>query len=237
MTGIDWTSPELVAFVPYRLPTAQVRETSSAIHDSEHTEDESRQIVSVEYVYKVPGALSPLFLSTPTSEYLTTDDIRSYLDEYLQKNKLITSNPKLILLDPNVYHLLGNKTSQKQLSREILYRNMALACIKHYRINGGKIKKGSPPTIEITMESRQGRKAITRVSHLEAYFNTREIESICNALKKKCAVSVSVGEVKGTKPGSTVEITIQGKKSQEAQAALEVRGISTGSIKVVDKSK
>lgn len=236
VTSIDWSSSEIHGFVPYRLENITEQHNSATTTLTKNPERLARKIEIKEF-YKVSSDLSPLCDNHLPTNLLSVEDCGNLLNSYYDKQNLVTENAKLINLDPNLYHFLGKKTSQKALSRDVLLRNMLNLSTKYYQINDGKAKKGSPPPVSITMESRQGRKSVTRVAHLELYLSSAEADDISDALKKKCAVSVSLGEVKGAKPGTSIEIMVQGKKSEEVTEVLNDWGIRKAWIKLEDKTK
>lgn len=234
ITSIDWSSEDLKAFVPYRLPKAQSEQRSAKDEKQDEECQKDAKVIDVDDLYRIPSSLYPLFVDEITKDYLSEDDLRDALLSYYTKENLLTTNPKMIKLDPQLFHLLAPTTSQKQLSRDVLLRAMMAKCLKYYRLNSQKVKKGSPPTIQIIIEQRSGRKSITRITQLDKYFFNEDLEQICDEMKKRCAVSVSVGPAK---IGVGCEVTVQGKKSEDVSDILQHWGIRKSWLTVEDKSK
>lgn len=180
-------------------------------------------------------------------EYYSRQELANLLQSYCERENLLSAtSKKLYIVDAHLSQLdavasrQATTKTKKEVSRDVLLKSLLRHrhCTQHHAINGGKVKKGGVPSLTIVMESRQGRKSVTRITHLERFFtDAQHVDTIVDELKRKCAVSVSVGEVKGTKPGSSVELTVQGKKSGEAQEVLQKWGIKPSMIKVEDKTK
>lgn len=236
VTSVDWSSSDIRGFVPYRLADT-LDEQSKADDKITPKPGRTPRKIEITEFYKISKEFSPLFGDRLPGEAISVQECNDLLQSYYESQKLVTENAKLITLDPHLYHLLGKKTNQKALSRDVLLRNMLSMSTKYYRINDGKVKKGSPSPVSIIMESRQGRKSVTRVAHLEPYLTSAEVDEMADALKKKCAVSVSLGEVKGAKPGTSIEILVQGKKSEEVTEVLNDWGIRKAWLKLEDKTK
>ncbi|CCG82378.1 putative RNA binding protein Ligatin/Tma64 [Taphrina deformans PYCC 5710] len=236
ITGIDWQAPEISSFAPYKLPSPTVDSAEKArVNPESGTE---KKVIQVEELYRPPSSTDTL-LGTDGGGMYSRLELSGMMDRYYAAHGLVTTNPKMITVDPELFHAVVPKTSsQRQLSRDVLLRGLIRLCAVHHRIDGGKIRKGPVPDLEIVMESRQGKKSVTRLLHLDRFLpSPTDVNLIMDELKRKCAVSVSIGEVKGTKPGSSVEVMVQGKKSTEVVEVLETWGVRKAWIKVLDKTK
>lgn len=231
--------------MPYRLPRASDTTPPKAEEVKQTTESSKKCQVSVEELYKVPSEMYPLFVTKIPTDCVTSEDLRASLQEYFVHNNLVTDHPKMITVDPDLRSLLASKSSQKTLSRDVLTKDLIRACARHYRIvnpqfpataAARKVRAGAPPTITITTESRNVKKATTKVTNLQNYFTTFQIAEIQDQLRVMCQASVSVGETKSGKPGMNMEVVVQGKKDTEVVAVLKERGIKKEWMKIEDKS-
>ena len=209
VTSIEWDAAQLKSFKPYPL---QMDEPEKPVPKTE-----KHELIDIVDLYKPKEVLKDI---VETKNLLSISDLHDALGKYATDHNLVNENPKMITIDAVLYHTLKPTSSQKQLSRDVLVKCMQRCCDQYHSINAQKPRKGAPQKIILTTESRQGRKQVTKVSHLERYFATKEVQDLMDTLKRKCAGAVSLGEVKGSKPGTTVEIQIQGQKVQEAKEVL-----------------
>ena len=102
-----------------------------------------------------------------------------------------------------------------------------------------KPRSGSPPNINITLETRSGNKTVTKVSGLENYFIAPQ--PLADELRKTCASSTSVEKLVGASPKTlkvpVMELMVQGPQQAVVLRALEKRGVKKQWVDVVDKTK
>ncbi len=229
VTSIDWSSIQLREFVPYRIP----KQDLNIVNNGKAKEANIKAMEITEY-FKLPSKGRGLF-SERDQTYYTRSELRSCLDVYIEAHSLVSPNPRLIRLDAPLYHILAKDSSEEFLPRETLIKNLVSVCIAHYSINGSNPKKGDAPRIKVNVEIRAGRKTITKVSNFEDF--QLDPVALSEELRKKCAGATSLGEVKGTKPGTTIEVTIQGSQVKSVAEVLAIHGIKTSWLIVADKTK
>jgi translation initiation factor 2D len=92
-------------------------------------------------------------------------------------------------------------------------------------------RKGHAPRIHIIMETRQGRKTVTRILGLPEFVIS--LDEMAEELRNTCATSASV--VEGV--AGRVEVMVQGPQSAAVISALESRGVKKQYILLEDKRK
>lgn len=130
-----------------------------------------------------------------------------------------------------------------EVARDALMERVIQACSPFWVIlrsdqtaSDVKPKAGSPPKVQIVMETRSGNKTVTKISGLEVYHINPQ--PLADELQKACAGSTSVNQLVGSSPKNPVmEVMVQGPQSQPVIKALERRGVNRQWIDVVDKTK
>lgn len=242
--NINWTSPLIQEFHPYKL-TKKKKNATQEDHD-EPTSSKSLKVIDL---YKPKGKSEAIIetIGKSKNSYFTAGDIRHVILEYIQKEDLTDPKEKRkIKLDPILSQALFPSPSDsyiKAATREDLIERLLNECSLHHvvlqpgeDISSRTPKRGSPPKVQILLETRQGRKTVTRLTGLEAYFV--EPSQLADELRNKCASSTSVNPV----PGSTskhpqMEVLVQGPQTKAVTESLESRGIAKKHINVVDKTK
>lgn len=188
---------------------------------------------------------------SPKSMYLTSE-IRPIVTAYIEAESLVSSaNKRLVKLNP----VLANSVfdSQSSLDRDILAKGEVPRDVLIERVTKGcspfwvvlrgnqtkndvKPRAGSPPDIQIVMETRSGNKVVTKASGLEIYHINPQ--PLADELQKACASSTSVSQLVGSSPKTPLlEVMVQGPQSQTVIKALEKRGVNRQWIDVNDKTK
>lgn len=172
--------------------------------------------------------------------------MKSVLTTYLEKESLInTTNKRLANLNPELSSLpLLKDHTGATIDRSILADKLLASCSQFYRVvnqssppsdQEAKPKPGPPPTISVVIETRQGKKSITRVSGLEPF--GIDAKAAAEHLQKVCAGSASVSQLKGSSPKTPVmEIVLQGSQRKAVETYLKGCGVVGRYVNVVDKT-
>lgn len=259
---IDFDDQAITDFVPYRLPKKEAAGKNGANEDGaeNNAEGAASQDPSIGQTLKKINllrpkeSLSPIFKSADASTgilYLTAE-LRPIINAYLESENLISkTNKRLVNLNP----ILANNVfdGSSSLDREVLAKGSVPRDALMDRIQqtcspfwvllrndetreGVKAKAGHGPKIQITLETRSGKKTVTKVSGLEVFYVNPQL--LANELQKTCAGSTSVSRLAGSSPKQPVmEVMVQGPQNLAIIKALEKRGISRGWIDVLDKTK
>jgi translation initiation factor 2D len=171
--------------------------------------------------------------------------------QYLEKESLILPNKRLAKIDPQIANSLLSPSNREDaevlksgsIKRELLGERLLKLCSPYYRVisssssssENEKPKAGVPPKVTILIESRQGKKTVTRISGLEPF--GIDAKSAAEHLQKVCAGSASVGQLGGSSPKNPVmEIVVQGSQKKAVETFLEKRGVGGKYVNFVDKT-
>lgn len=131
-----------------------------------------------------------------------------------------------------------------QARRDLLGERLVKSCSPYYVVlkptesvsdPGIKPKAGAPPKILVVLDTRQGKKTVTRVSGVEPF--GVDPKAMADELQRTCAGSASVSQLMGSSPKHPVmEITVQGPQQKAVGAYLEKRGVGARFVNVVDKT-
>lgn len=234
------------SFVPYQLPLAIDPAKQTTLTSLPPSDSGKKSQIEVQNWYKLPAKSDPLCTFVAQKEFYSAEDLKELLSAYYSHNNLVTENSKMITLDTHISHLLAPMSTHKTLSRDVLHRSLLQACSQHYRIinpyfsstpASKKIRSGPPPTILIKLETRNGKRATTKIINLQHYLATPEIQELQDRLKVKCQASVSQGETNGGKPGMNMEIVVQGKWEVQVIAVLKEQRLNKEWVKIEDMTK
>ena len=263
---IDFDDAAILDFKPYRLPKKETAAGSSAgrgttansTTNPSSADSSIGQKLALLTLYKPKEKLSDLFTSTSHDPrgYYTASEIRNVSTAYIERNNLISStNKRLVTLDPLLANTIfdgstrfdADVLAKGSVPRDTLAERLLAACAPFHAIVRNpstpntlpadtKPRAGAPPKITITLETRGGNKTVTKVSGVEAYFIAPQ--PLADELRKTCAGSTSVEQLKGSSPKNPVmEVMVQGPQKDAVAKALEKRGVSRGWVEVVDKTK
>jgi translation initiation factor 2D len=130
------------------------------------------------------------------------------------------------------------ENSKGTYKRDLLAERLLKACSPHYKLTtpSGEEqnpKSGQVPKVQVTMEKRQGKKTVTRISGLEPF--GVDPKQLAEELQRVCAGSATVGQGVGLKSG-LLEVMVQGSQSKVVEKALEKRGVGAKFVGVLDKT-
>ncbi|KAI5800368.1 RNA binding protein-like protein Ligatin/Tma64 [Peziza echinospora] len=261
---IDWADHAIGKdFVcPYKLPipappSAGDSSSSSATAaggSSSSTTSSSGPLKILE-LYKPTPKLFPLFTTpkTPSStkDLYSASELSGILATYLDSETTSPpTNKRLVSITPQLAQAFPDITTDPSsgfLKRDVLADKFVKACSPYHLIlrpgesydrnakSEHKPRSGAPPKITITLETRQGRKTITKVSGLEAY--RIDPAAVAEELQRVCASSTSVTQLVGSSPKSPVmEVMVQGPQAKIVQKLLGDRGVPSKAVVLVDKT-
>ncbi len=255
---IDFEDTAFTSFKPYRLPkkdaaASNAQGRSETATEKTDTGDPSiGQNLNVVSYYKPTTKLQPLF-SAATKQLMTPPEIREIITSYLESENLVSqTNKRLINLNPILSNAVFDGSSP--LDKEVLAKGSvprdalidrilhamspAYAIVRNGDEAGTKAKSGTPPKINITLETRSGNKMVTKISGLENYFISPKL--LADELRKVCAGATSVEPLAGAnKKNERVveEVMVQGPQKDAVVKTLERRGVDKRWVEVFDKGK
>lgn len=213
--------------------------------------------VSIEYSYRVPSSLRPIFVAGPQHSnkeiMLTEHEVAAGLLAYAERQGLApvgtadagTPTPAPIKLDQLLVGLLYNKGDRTGLGNEAPYSDLLQRLLSKLTVfhkvsrttSAGVVevvKKGAIKGIKIGVEERQGgRKHVTHVTGMESF--ALDPEELSSVLQRKFAAACSVNKLPG-KQETGRELGVQGALAKEIAAFLQAEyGIDAKHIEVLKK--
>ncbi|KAL1601560.1 hypothetical protein SLS60_006475 [Paraconiothyrium brasiliense] len=253
---IDFNDRHVEAFVPYRLPKKDGPTPSSTNGKPAaplSAESSVGQKLKLVFLLRPKEKLAPIFhvsKSDPRGLYTPTE-LKQVLIAYVEAENLVSEkNKRLIKINPQLADsLLGSSAADNAalasgaIPRDALAERMVAAASPFHAIlrdnediADSKPKAGTPPKIQILMETRSGNKTVTKVSGVEPYHIAPQ--PLADELRKTCAGSTSVDRLQGSSPKNPVmEVMVQGPQKDAIIKALEKRGVNKNWIEIVDKTK
>ncbi|RPA84265.1 hypothetical protein BJ508DRAFT_412950 [Ascobolus immersus RN42] len=243
---------------PSNHPTAPATGTTtagSAPQLTTHTNDPVRILE----LLRASSRLFPIYdtIQADKMGYYTAGQVKSLFVQYLEKENLINQkNKRLVNINPIIANVLLDTSkredaqilSTSSAKREDLTNRFVAAHNPYYAVmprslppsefnpKVHKPKSGKPPRITIQLETRTGKKVVTRVWGLEV-FNVDPV-ALSEELSKVCASSSSTSPREGAsqKDGNKLEVLVQGSQEQAVRGLLEKRGVEVQKVvEVVNK--
>ncbi|KAK9765591.1 hypothetical protein K7432_005952 [Basidiobolus ranarum] len=249
LMGVNWQHKDLTDFVPYKVPTVAASTSQPPNSGAKPTNNSnsapSGEIKIVE-IYKVSSTVAPLFDDMKASKDSLYDktELRNLIMDYVKIHGL--ANPKdqrMVRIDPILCDALLKKqeySSVNFLARDqCVLRLLANMHPYHLMETPGQepvVKKGNVKPIQITIEARQGRKAVTKITGME-HFQV-SVNDLAKQLQTLCASSVAVNELpigKNT-PHPISEILVQGHQEKKVIEELTARGVPSKHVQLNDKT-
>ncbi|KAI9884468.1 MAG: hypothetical protein M1823_003741 [Watsoniomyces obsoletus] len=254
---IDFDDRAVVEFTPYKLPKKASTSGAGSAGSKDASKQDGDSSVGQQLrkvvLYKPKEKHNPIFKSTSSRPaYYTATEIRPMVNAYVEAESLVSpSNKRMVKLNPVLANAVFDSQSSSdrevlakgEVARDALMERVIQACsafwviLRNDQISSDvKPKAGSPPKVQIVMETRSGNKTVTKISGLETYHINPQ--PLADELQKACAGSTSVNQLVGSSPKNPVmEVMVQGPQSQPVIKALERRGVNRVWIDVVDKTK
>ncbi|KAF3172771.1 hypothetical protein TWF788_009362 [Orbilia oligospora] len=259
--AVNWDSPRLTNFTPYPIVTPKPKKKpvdESVAGPSSSSSSSSSTAVKVVELYKAPAKLNTLYEATGVSSkaFYTSSQVRDTLYKYFtsptpsdpSETLVSSTNARIITLNPLLSNLLLDDTKDARLlhsgsaTRDLLAERFLRLHQQYYTIispsgEESKPKSGQPPKITITLESRQGKKVVTRIKGLEVF--GVDVGKFMDELKSVAASSVTKGPIEGGGKAAEglVEVMVQGDKSTEVDKLLVKAGIRKADVVVDNKLK
>ncbi|KAI8062572.1 hypothetical protein BC940DRAFT_341718 [Gongronella butleri] len=263
VTTVNWTHPSLQGVSPYKYIKTQTPEDTGANNAEQHSSTANGTAsspagtsagaagaaaapIQITDMYKAHQAgTRALFdaVKKDTGAYYTAQQVRDVALAYIQQEDLVNpSNRKMIKIDAVLTDAILSKDEYQtvhQLGRDqIVQRLVAKLQPFHMVTLGNKeplIKKGTPKPVEITQETRQGRKTMTKVTGMESF--GMDIDELCKELTKLCASSATSNAIAGTSPKAPLyEVLVQGPQIKHVSELLLRKGVPKKFIMVHDKT-
>ena len=256
---VDFEDRAILDFVPYRLPkkdtSAVDGHATSQQSSGENTGDGSiGQQLKLIAMLRPRDKIAPIFEhsgSSVKSLYLASE-LRPIITAYIESEELVSAtNRRLINLNPVLANAVfdGQSSSDREVlgkgnvPRDVLIDRILQSCSSFWVILRGdetkedvKPKAGTPPKVQVTLETRAGNKTMTKISGVEPFHINPQ--SLADELQKTCASSTNVTQLVGSSPKSPVkEILVQGPQKDAVSKALERRGVNRQWVNILDKTK
>ncbi|KAF3283129.1 hypothetical protein TWF970_001114 [Orbilia oligospora] len=259
--AVNWDSPRLANFTPYPIVTPKPKKKpvdESTVGPSSSSSSGSSTAIKVVELYKPPAKLNVLYEAAGVSSkaFYTSSQVRDTLYKYFtsptpsdpSETLVSSTNARMVTLNPLLSNLLLDDTKDARLlhsgsaTRDLLAERFLRLHQQYYTIispsgEESKPKSGQPPKITITLESRQGKKVVTRIKGLEVF--GVDVGKFMDELKSVAASSVTKGPIEGGGKAAEglVEVMVQGDKSAEVDKLLVKAGIRKADVVVDNKLK
>ncbi|KAK6498520.1 hypothetical protein TWF481_011108 [Arthrobotrys musiformis] len=260
--AVNWDSPRIANFTPYPIITPKPKkkpvDESAAGPSSSSGPSGSSTAIKVVELYKPPAKLNTIYEVTDvsTKAFYTSWQVRDTLYKYFisptpsdpSETLVSSTNARMVTLNPLLSNLLLDDAKDAKLlksgsaTRDLLAERFLKLHQQYYAIvspsgEESKPKSGQPPKITITLESRQGKKVVTRIKGLEVF--GVDVGKFMDELKSVAASSVTKGPIEGGGKAAEgmVEVMVQGDKSGEVDKLLVKAGIRKGDMVVDNKLK
>jgi len=211
----------------------QKAQSSERVMAPPTTEETAPTKINLLQLYKLNSSLKQL-RKDDDKGYYTQSEARQLVWDYAKENGL--DKGRTIELDDFLQAALGSSDSnvpKGELSKRIdglLTLYYAVLPAGEEDSSRAKFRKGPIPTVEIRVETRQGRKQVTRIKGLEV-FNI-DAKQLAVYAQKKWACSTSVQALESSKM-QNVEVLIQGNRSAEVSTYLTTAyGLPSNLIKI-----
>ncbi|KAJ1562011.1 Eukaryotic translation initiation factor 2D [Cladochytrium tenue] len=192
--------------------------------------EQKKPIIKVVELYRLNGNVAMLADALPINNgaQVSAADFRAVMEEYFKSNNLLDQdNPRLVRLDAVLAHTVLKKEERDVdfLTRDAITSRILERMSPFYEITlpgqDPAIRKGHLKPISVLVESRMGRKTVTRVFGIEPF--GIDAEDLASVLRAKCAAinSITAGKAQGGMV--THEVMVQGTKAVEVCECLAER--------------
>ncbi|KAK6329873.1 hypothetical protein TWF718_003302 [Orbilia javanica] len=257
--AVNWDSTRLANFTPYPISTPKPKKKpvdESAAGPS--SSSGSSTAIKVVELYKAPAKLNAIYevVDVSSRAFYTSSQVRDTLYKYFtspspsdpSETLVSSTNARMITLNPLLANLLLDNTKDAKLlnsgtaTRDLLAERFLRLHQQYYTIvspsgEESKPKSGQPPKVTVTLESRQGKKVVTRIKGLEVF--GVDVGKFMDDLKSVAASSVTKGPIEGGGKAAEgfVEVMVQGDKSSEVDKLLVKAGVRKTDVVLDNKLK
>lgn len=256
---MDFEARAIIEFVPYKLPEKEPAGVDGGGGKASATgggtgEGSLGQPLKMNILYRPKEKLAPLFEPSNHSvkSFYSASELRPIVTTYIESENLISAtNKRMINLNPILANAVfdGKSSIDREVlakgsvPRDALIDRVIQSCSPFWVLlrenetgDDVKPKAGSPPKVQIVLETRSGNKTVTKVSGVENFYVNPQ--SLAEELQKTCASSTTTHQLVGSSPKTPVkEILVQGPQKDAVSKALITRGINRQWIEIIDKTK
>ncbi|EWC43403.1 hypothetical protein DRE_07650 [Drechslerella stenobrocha 248] len=257
--AVNWDSDRIRTFTPYPIEKPRKKAAdSTGVAPAASASGSSSAAASAKIVelYKPPVKAGAIYdvTKTSTKAFYTAAQVRETLYKYFtaptpSDEPLVSqTNARMITLNPTLADLLIDDSRDVELlragraTRDMLAERFLRLHQPYYSIvlpNGEETKPraGQPPKVVITLESRQGRKTVTRVKGMETF--GVDAAKFMEELKSVAASSVTKGPIEGGGKAmeGMVEVMVQGDKTAEIERLLVKAGVRRADLTLDNRLK
>ncbi|KAF3941737.1 Ligatin [Dactylella cylindrospora] len=259
--AVNWDCDKIRDFQPYPIikpkPKKKKAEEGAASSSANGASGGTAKVVEL---YKPSAKLGVIYDITDTSmkEFYTASQVKETLYKYFtspapsdpSETLVSSTNARNITLNPIIANLLLDQSiptdlrllQARQATRDFLADRFIRLHNPYWSIvtpsgEETKPKAGTPPKITITIESRQGKKTVTKIKGMEVF--GVDVGGFLEELKSVAASSVTTGKVEGGGKAAEgmVEVLVQGDKVSVVEGLLTKSGIRKVDITVDNKLK
>ncbi|KAF9433851.1 hypothetical protein BGZ76_008895 [Entomortierella beljakovae] len=243
LLSVNWNHPQIKAFGGQKTVEQQAARQAKVEARVTQASADTKALEVLE-AYRPNSASAALFEATGRSKdgYYSLQEVRAMLGAYFKDKQLSDPrNPRLIRPDEVLREALSKKGEQldrvpRDETSDRLVHNMVHHYFIGYKDQQPRFVKGAIKPIQITQETRTGRKTATRVSGLELFLI--DVEAFSQEIQVLCASSVSVTPLVGASPKLNLkEIMVQGPQLKNVTTVLQERGVPKKYIEFHDKTK
>ena len=205
------SDPRVLNFVPYRVQGSAAQAAAQAAAKTTSLTSSERAVPPlVVKTYLKPSNTSRMMfnrLDAVYDHFYTENELKALVQRYIRQNPQLVCRASPEYIEPD--DVLGGFVSAaaKRVKRVDMVQKVVASCTLYHAVyregdaesNDVLVKKrlmpkrGKPPIVSITIESvKVGRRVVTRVSGLEAFYV--DTDRLADVLKVKCSGSCTVSE-------------------------------------------
>ncbi|CAK8681278.1 unnamed protein product [Clavelina lepadiformis] len=216
----------LKAFKPLVSKKVAVEESSMLNTESQYGVVTQKQYEppQISILYGVNAATLPFFSTVGYTKgsTLPSNEIRNLVTTYVKDNELI--HGRRVTLDPILHDSVCEKHENiTAVAWEELFKRLISKMQVNHQLQfpGLKpiIKKGDPPTVDISIAQRSGNKKVTLVKNLENFLI--DPQDFADTIRKLAQASTSVSTLPNSKPAQILrQVLVQGNQVNGVESIL-----------------
>ncbi|KAK6330506.1 hypothetical protein TWF696_003395 [Orbilia brochopaga] len=258
--AVNWDCDKITSFTPYPIDrpkkVSEGKKPEASTSASSSGSGSSTATVKIRELYKPPVKAAVIYdvTDTPFKAFYSASQVRETLYKYFaaptptDNSLVLPTNARMVSLNPTLVDLLIDDSRDVEIlragraTRDMLAERFLRLHAPYYSMvlpsgEESKPRAGQPPKVVITLESRQGRKTVTRVKGMETF--GVDAGKFMEELKSVAASSVTKGPIEGGGKAAEgmVEVMVQGDKTSEVERLLVKAGVRKTDITLDNKLK
>ncbi|KAI8622386.1 hypothetical protein BC830DRAFT_1089720 [Chytriomyces sp. MP71] len=233
LVSVNRTHHDIMAFVVDKSVAKAKNKVASNIPVADETAPD--QTIQILDLFKATGSFIRLWkeVGFEKDALFTRSELKQATEAYIKAKDLVNAeNPRLIKIDAFLADTILQKDEYATvdfLARDAIFNRICEKMTPMHSITAPGhdtvVRKGTLKPLSILVEKRQGRKTVTRILNVEAYFI--DPDQLANDLRIPCAASTAANAIQGggAQSGKPVvhEVLVQGNKVHEVCVFLRDR--------------